>query len=162
MNKKTLVLNASYEPLMVLCWRRAFLLTFLSKAEGISYYEEVIRTTSEEYKIPAVVRLYRRVKQINLTAIFSRRNLFKRDNYTCQYCGDSSSKNNLTMDHVVPKSRGGRKTWTNIVTSCIDCNNLKGDRTPREAKMPLLSKPKRPFLIRKKNSPKEWSPFLWG
>lgn len=161
-HSKTLVLNASYEPLAVVSWKRAFLLCYLDKAEPLESYQKKIYTARKGFEVPAVIRLYKRVKHIHISSSFNRKALFERDNHTCQYCGMHFSKALLTMDHIIPKSKGGPKTWENIVTACVDCNNYKGDRTPKEASMGLLSKPRKPFLVTKKHSPKEWSAFLWG
>jgi 5-methylcytosine-specific restriction endonuclease McrA len=137
---KVLVLNASYEPLNITSWRRAVVLLLKGKAEQLEYQKAELRT---RFPIPTVIRLryYVRVpyKEIPLT----RRNILERDNHTCQYCrykGDG-----LTLDHVNPRSRGGRDSWDNLVAACVRCNVRKGSRTPDEANMPLLSKPRRPY-----------------
>lgn len=159
---KTLVLNQGYEPLMVVSWKRAFMLVWLEKAEAVVAYPHKIRSAAAEFVVPAVVRLVHRVRNYRRGTSFSRRTLYERDDHTCQYCGVRKRREKLTMDHVHPKSRGGHKNWENIVTSCLRCNNIKGNRTPVEAKMPLMRKPRKPVLRKSETSPKEWGPYLWG
>lgn len=135
---KVLVLNASYEPLNITSWRRAIVLLLKGKAEQLEHEDRYIYA---DVPFPKVIRLryYVRVpyKEIPLT----RRNLLERDRNTCQYC---TSKEQLTLDHVIPRSRGGGDTWENLVTACVRCNVKKGNRTPKEANMTLLTKPRRP------------------
>lgn len=136
---KVLVLNASYEPLNITSWRRAIVLLLKGKAEQLEYHTQVVATRSAK---PTVIRLryYVRVpyKEIPLT----RKNILERDDHTCQYC--SYRGDNLTLDHVIPRSRGGGESWDNLVAACVRCNVHKGSRTPEEAHMPLLSRPRRP------------------
>ncbi len=135
---KVLVLNASYEPLNITSWRRAIVLLLKGKAEQL---EQEDRLITADIPFPKVIRLryYVRVpyKEIPLT----RRNLLERDRHTCQYC---TSRERLTLDHIIPRSRGGGDTWENLVTACVRCNVKKGNRTPKEADMDLLVKPRRP------------------
>lgn len=137
---KVLVLNASYEPLNITSWRRAVVLLLKGKAEQLEYQAQEIYTS---IPVPTVIRLryYVRVpyKEIPLT----RRNILERDEHTCQYC--SFRGDNLTLDHVLPRSRGGKDTWENLVAACVRCNVHKGNRTPTEARMPLMSQPRRPY-----------------
>ena len=136
-----LVLNASYEPLNITTWRRALVMVLKGKAEGLEH--DSSRWIRGDTMLPTVIRLrqYVRVpyKQLPLT----RRNLFHRDGHRCQYCGSSADQ--LSIDHVVPRSRGGLDTWDNVTTACLPCNVRKGNRTPREASMPLMGKPHRPL-----------------
>ncbi|MEL6248688.1 MAG: HNH endonuclease [Cyanobacteria bacterium J06648_16] len=136
---KVLVLNASYEPLNITSWRRAVVLVIKGKAEQVEHNGRVIYAN---FPLPTVIRLrhYVRVpyKEIPLT----RRNLLHRDNNTCQYCGDAGD--GLTLDHVIPRSRGGGDSWENMVAACVRCNVKKGNRTPREASMPLRNPPRKP------------------
>jgi len=136
---KVLVLNASYEPLNLTSWRRAVVLLLKGKAEQLEDSDRLIYTG---FPLPTVIRLrhYVRVpyKEIPLT----RRNILERDSHACQYCGTRTDQ--LTLDHVHPRSRGGPETWENIVTACVRCNVKKGNRTPTEARMPLSRQPRRP------------------
>lgn len=137
---KVLVLNASYEPLNITSWRRAIVLLLKGKAEQVEHNGKLIYS---ECPLPTVIRLrhYVRVpyKEIPLT----RRNILHRDGHSCQYCGYSGDE--LTLDHVIPRSRGGGETWENLVTACVRCNVRKGNRTPDESKMPLFKNPRRPY-----------------
>ncbi len=137
---KVLVLNASYEPLNITSWRRAVVLLLKGKAEQLEFTATEIYTA---FPLPTVIRLryYVRVpyKEIPLT----RRNVLERDDQTCQYC--SYRGDGLTLDHVVPRSRGGGDTWENLVAACVRCNVRKGNRTPDEASMPLRARPRRPY-----------------
>ena len=138
---QVLVLNASYEPLNITTWRRALVMVLKGKAEGLEH--DSSRWIRGDTMLPTVIRLrqYVRVpyKQLPLT----RRNLFHRDGHRCQYCGSSADQ--LSIDHVVPRSRGGLDTGENVTTACLPCNVRKGNRTPREASMPLMGKPHRPL-----------------
>lgn len=136
---KVLVLNASYEPLNITSWRRAVVLLLKGKAEQIEHNGKMV---SSDFPLPTVIRLRSYVKIPYKEISLSRRNVLHRDSYTCQYCGDR--RHDLTIDHIVPRSRGGGDTWDNVVAACLKCNVKKGDRTPREAYMPLLSVPRRP------------------
>jgi 5-methylcytosine-specific restriction endonuclease McrA len=137
---KVLVLNASYEPLNITSWRRATILLIKGKAERVEHNGKFLYA---DFPLPTVIRLrhYVRVpyKEIPLT----RRNILHRDGHTCQYCGYMGDE--LTLDHVVPRSRSGGDSWENIVTACVRCNVRKGSRTPLEASMPLRHPPRRPY-----------------
>ena len=162
---KVLVLNASYEPLNITSWRRAIVLLIKEKAEQIEHGSLFIYPNMP---LPTVIRLRHYVhvpyKDIPLT----RRNILHRDGHSCQYCGYSGDE--LTLDHVIPRSRGGGDAWENIVTACVRCNVRKGNRTPREAGMPLESKPSKPhsslyFEVRKQirsGRHVEWKKYVIG
>lgn len=137
-----LVLNQDFSPLMVCSVERAFILVYLNKSEMVrSATGHKIHSVTRSFPLPSVIRLNRYVnapyKGVNLT----RQNIFKRDNSECQYCG---TKRDLTLDHVMPSSRGGTHSWVNLVTACKKCNAKKGDRTPEEAGMILRRKPYKP------------------
>lgn len=140
-----LVLNASYEPLHVISLRRAVVLLLKEKAEIVEAAERKLRAVQHEFPLPLVIRLvtYIRIPR-RLTLPLNRRNVFIRDDYTCQYCGRQPGRSLLTMDHVVPRSRGGGLTWENIVTACMNCNQRKGNRLPEECNMLLRRQPFRP------------------
>ena len=146
LQRPVLVLNASYEPINICAARRALVLVL----KGVAAAEERTRHTvaSERLKmrLPSVIRLleYRRIPR--QTRALTRRNILMRDRYTCQYCLESVTAGELTMDHVIPRSRGGETSWENVVACCIPCNNKKGNRTPEEAGM-KLSRPPRPFTM---------------
>ncbi|MDT8284852.1 MAG: HNH endonuclease [Thermovirgaceae bacterium] len=119
----------------------------LGKVEVIEEYDQEIHSISFSVRLPSVVRLLKLIKRPQNPIKFSRQNIYARDRYKCQYCGRHFASEELTYDHVLPKSRGGRTEWENIVTCCVDCNRSKGGRTPEEAAMRLVRKPTRPSWI---------------
>ena len=141
-----LVLNASYEPIHVCVARRALILLLKGVAAAEELSNDEVHSPSQVVPVPSVIRLleYRRIPR--QTRALSRKNILLRDRYTCQYCGGVFSASELTLDHVTPRSRGGKSSWENLVTSCRRCNNHKGDRLPDEAKMELSRRP-RPFNL---------------
>lgn len=171
-----LVLDISYRPVNVVCWKRAICLEFMEKADVLEYYDQTVPSAQGSFYIPAVLRvphLLQVVKRRRIKHSLSRKNIFYRDNYTCQYC---SSKENLTIDHVMPISRGGEWTWENLVTACSRCNSRKGQKTLEETCMKLLKIPKVPkdfdilaipltsdavkMLRTRKGVPEEWLQYL--
>lgn len=136
---KVLLLNSSYEPLHICSWKRAILLLIKGKAETV---ERNGKELGGGWHLPLVIRLRYYVKIPHKDIPLTRRNVMHRDNYTCQYCGRTSD---LTIDHVIPRSRGGKDRWDNVVIACLRCNVTKGSRTPKEADMPLAKRPCRPF-----------------
>ena len=148
--ENVLLLNVTYETLKVIDWRRAVTLLVMGKVEVLEEYSREVRSISFSIKLPAVVRLLRLVKRPKVPVRFSRQNIYTRDKHKCQYCGRRFPPEELTYDHVIPKSRGGRTVWSNIVTCCVGCNSAKGGRTPAEARMTLIREPARPA----------WLPFL--
>lgn len=143
--RRVLVLNQDYSPLSVCTAERAFLLIFLEKAELVhDDPQQKIRTVKDDYPMPSVIRLQKYIFIPYKSVLLSRQNVFKRDGQKCQYCGSSKD---LTLDHVIPKSKGGKSTWNNLVTACKRCNSLKGDKSPEEAEMPLAKKPFKPSYI---------------
>jgi len=164
LNGKVLVLNQNYEPITICNARRAIILAYLGKAEVLNTVEnKVIRSVYRTFKYPSVVRLILFVRVPFKKIILSRKNIIRRDNHRCQFCGVST---NLTIDHIIPKSKGGEDAWENLTTACIKCNNKKGDRTPEEAKMVLFNNPKKPSHITfiKNFAGKvdeDWKPFLF-
>lgn len=170
MSWKTLVLDKSYQPVEIISWTEAITLLVLGKAEIVEEYEDVeIRSARLTFKLPSILRLLKSFKQRKAVK-FSRYNIFYRDKWKCQYCGDKKKSEDLTFDHVIPKSRktpDSHKTWENIVAACISCNRRKGGRTPQEAGMKLLKKPVKPdwspsMTIRlKENDPESWRNYIY-
>ena len=142
LNAPVLVLNQNYEPLNVCDIRRAFNLLGAEKAELLERNHQVIRTPTLAIPAPSVIRLVYLVRRPRPRVKLSRREVFARDAHTCQYCGTGSR--DLTIDHVVPKHRGGRHEWENLVTACRGCNHRKGSKTVGEARMTLRREPRAP------------------
>jgi len=160
---RTLLLNASYEPLAVISWQRAICLSYMGKAEVIDTYNQEIRSTSATHKMPAVIRLNTYVRRKYLGVKFSRKNIYARDNHKCQYCAKHFPESELSFDHVNPRTYGGITSWENIVTACIYCNRKKGGRNPKEAGMSLLARPQKPSgseLPYHGELPPEWEPYF--
>lgn len=134
MYRRVLLLNASYEPLTTVAAKRAAQLLLENKAEIISSYPgEFIRSARREFPCPSVLRLVRYVDAPRYRkAYLTRRAVLMRDNYTCAYCGEKKPLKDMTMDHILPRSRKGPHTWKNVIACCFTCNQLKGDRTPEE------------------------------
>ncbi len=183
LNSSVLVLNRSYLPIHVTSARRAFTLVYQGIARviddqyktfdfeswqklAVARDEEAIGTASGRIRVPRVIVLVAFDRLPRRHVRFSRINLMARDNFQCQYCGHRLARAELNLDHVVPRALGGRSTWENVVTSCIDCNRKKGGRTPRQASMRLLKRPERPRwtplmnLMFSSVRYKEWRPFL--
>jgi len=183
-NSKCLLLNSDYTPLAIISWKRALIWSIRYEhnsrygIEIIDFFKnDYIQGVNEKkYPIPAVAKTIRYFKINNQEVTFSRKNIYIRDNYTCQYCNKKYEYNMLTYDHVIPKSKWGDKSsptnWTNIVTACIGCNRKKGNKTPKQANMPLINLPTKPNknirylpislqLLRIKNElPEEWKLYL--
>lgn len=138
-NYNVLLLNQNYEPLNVCPVRRAVVLVDKGKAEVLENGMGYIRTVSDEASAPSVIRLIYQVRRPMPQRRMSRKETFLRDKYRCQYCGLES--HDLTLDHVLPRVRGGKHEWTNVVSACSGCNHRKGNRTPSEAGMALRSVP---------------------
>jgi 5-methylcytosine-specific restriction endonuclease McrA len=158
-----LVLNQDFTPLALCHVNRAFLLIFNAKAELVSESKSrVLRSISQSYPCPSVIKLNRYVNLPYRSVILNRHNIFKRDQNKCQYCGQTQD---LTLDHLIPRSRGGKSIWTNLVTACLSCNAKKGDKLISEIDLILHKNPIKPsFVMFLKNlnhqKQNEWAPFL--
>jgi 5-methylcytosine-specific restriction endonuclease McrA len=183
-NSKCLVLNADYTPLTIISWKKALVWSYKHEydpnigVEIIDFYKNdyILGANNKKHPIPAVVKTSKYFRVNNHKVKFSRKNLFIRDNHTCQYCGSKPDMNYLTYDHVIPKSLWSNDsqsptTWTNIVTACVSCNRKKGNRTPKQANMPLYNLPIMPqkqtkylpivsYLVKIKDIPQEWVMYL--
>lgn len=184
-NSKCLVLNADFTPLTVIGWKKALIWSIknlenpLIGIEIIDFYKNdyIQGPNGKKFPVPAVAKTARYLRLHNKRVKFSRKNLFTRDNYICQYCGLKKDIKFLTYDHVIPKSmwednNRSPTNWTNIVTACVDCNRKKGRKTPKQANMPLQNLPIEPtksqkylpitsYLLRIRNEiPTEWSVYL--
>lgn len=168
LQKPVLVLNASYEPINVCAARRALVLILKGVASAEEVRPAAIHSTTWTMRLPSVIRLteYRRIPI--QTRSLSRKNILMRDRYTCQYCLRVLPSAELTLDHVVPRSRAGASNWENLVTCCNPCNNRKGNRTPDEAGMKLV-RPPRPFSLHTSrhlmrllgNGDEQWRKYLF-
>lgn len=140
--RNTTILNADWTHLSCVSWKKGLRLVEKGKAEILEIYEDIVYmdTAHREYFIPRVICIKKFVNAPRRPYSPSRHNIFLRDNYTCAYCLSQLSSEELSIDHIMPKSRGGKDTWENLVTACKKCNSKKGDRTPREAGMPLWKK----------------------
>jgi 5-methylcytosine-specific restriction endonuclease McrA len=165
-NDPVLLLNANFEPLNVCSTRRAIGLVFKGKAELLLNGRGFIRTVRQDYPRPSVIRLGYMVKRPRPRVRLSKREVFRRDGHTCQYCGSNGRR--LTLDHVIPRHRGGDHLWTNLVTACSACNLKKGGRAIQEARMSLLRPPHEPkasalYLYGSHLAEnEEWEQFLEG
>ena len=164
---RTLVLDQSYQPHRIVSWQKAITLLYVGKAEVLEEYEDIVRSVSLAMRMPSVVRLSRHAGRRKRTLKFSRINVMMRDDFSCQYCGEQKTMRELTYDHVLPKTRGGKTTWENIVTACRHCNSRKADRTPEEAGMALRKKPKQPtwlptgsFYVDSSRIPDTWKDWV--
>ena len=166
MNMMALKLDASYRPIEVIDALEALVMCIIGKATPVETYETKINSPSKSFELPAVIVLKTIVKFRFTTVACNRANIVWRDNNQCQYCANHFPLDKLTMDHVLPKSRGGKNTWENLVTACMKCNQKKGSRTPQESGMIPLKKPIRPKanILRtvKKNQISDlWKNYLW-
>ena len=146
MQEPVLVLNATFEPINVTAVRRAMVLMIKGVAQAEEVNHTQVHSVSRQLPVPSVIRLlaYRHIPQ--QTRALSRKNILLRDRNTCQFCSRTLPASELTLDHVLPRSRGGRSSWENLVACCYKCNNSKGDRTPEEAGIALTRRP-RPFTL---------------
>lgn len=168
--EQTLLLNATFEPLKVVNWQKAVTLWCQGKVEIIAVHDREVRAVSFSFRLPSVIRLLRyvKIKKRFDYVPFSRANIYSRDSFTCQYCAEPFPTQELTFDHVIPVSQGGRKDWENIVTCCVSCNRRKGGRTPDEARMRLVRVPRRPdsapairITIGLRQAPESWRDYLY-
>lgn len=183
-HKECLLLNADYSPLTIVPWQRAMVWFFRNQdqinfgVEIIDFYsDDIIHGVNKSYYIPSIAKTKKFFRIDGQDIKFSRKNIFIRDDYTCQYCGKKFIHNELTYDHAVPKSKwdysfGSPTVWCNIVTCCLPCNRKKGGRTPKEANMPLRTLPLKPkknpkylplamkLAILKNAIPGEWKSYI--
>ncbi|MBX3040826.1 MAG: HNH endonuclease [Bdellovibrionaceae bacterium] len=143
-----MLLNSSYEPMRIVSWQKALILWFQGKVEVLEYHQIFARSVRSNHQLPSILRLKTYVRSRSRGDIrFSRENVYIRDDYTCQYCYEVYPTRLLTLDHVIPASKDGKKTWTNVVTACRECNQKKAARTPEQAKMPLKTPPRVPSWL---------------
>jgi len=162
MAAKVLVLNATQTPINITSWERAMTLMYKGKAAAVVYNGKMI---NGQFRLPEIIRLVNYIPLPFIGIVLSRKNIYLRDNHACQYCGKSGGT--LTIDHIIPKSRGGDDTWENMVVCCARCNNRKGSRTPEEAGLKLISTPYRPsshlylHMTRLAGVPESWYNYFF-
>jgi 5-methylcytosine-specific restriction endonuclease McrA len=164
LESRVLILNQNYEPLAICSARKAVVLMYTGKVEMVEPSPFVVRSVSTTRTLPSIVRLSRLIHVPRKRILLSRNNILKRDNHRCQYCGTDRSP--FTVDHVVPRDRGGQDTWENLVCACADCNSRKSNRTPQEAGMKLLRVPRKPgylFFMQHvvRVTDDRWKPYLF-
>ena len=162
-NSPVLVLNQNYQPLNICNARRAIVLVGRGKAEMLENGRGHVRSVSQTFPIPSVIRLVHMVKRPLMRRRLSRRAVFYRDGFSCQYCGSETKE--LTLDHIVPRSRGGPHVWENIASACIPCNRRKAGLTPSEANLKLRREPKAPrpnpyYQFHHRHILEEWRQFI--
>ncbi len=145
LNRVVLVLNTNYAPLDICTAKRAIILHYAQKVDILESYDDVVHSPSIVLSLPSIIKLRGYVKHNSLTVAMSRKNILVRDKHRCQYCGNKSGP--LTLDHVIPREKGGGENWDNLVTACQPCNRKKGNRTPEEANMKLYRIPWKPNRI---------------
>jgi 5-methylcytosine-specific restriction endonuclease McrA len=163
LSESVLVLNQNYEPLNVCGARRAVVLLLRNKAQSLETSEQVLHAAVEEFPVPSVIRLLHMVKRPVFSRRLSRREVFWRDGFTCQYCG--KEMRDLTLDHVKPRVHKGPHTWENVVAACVPCNHKKAGRSPSEAGMRLLKEPTAPkanpyYHLMHRELPDAWNIYL--
>src|SRR4030066_1351922 len=163
---RVLKLDQAYSPIEIVPWTEAMRLLYLGKAELVEAYpDQYIRSVNLNYPAPCIIRVMQGVERSKKLR-FSRENIYRRDHYTCQYCGTQFSVEDLTLDHVIPASKGGRKSWENIVTACTWCNGKKADKTLAQFGTRLLRMPTKPkqslkmILRMAPNDPKIWLDYV--
>jgi len=164
LNRAVLVLNANYAPMAICTAKRAIIMGFLKKVEILARYNEKVHSPSMTLSLPSVIKIMEYIKFDNLTVDLNRKNILSRDQNRCQYCG--TLKPPLTIDHILPKVKGGQDTWENLITACKPCNQRKGHKTPEESGMKLIKIPKRPnrlhYFHRFVNDQQiDWRPYLF-
>jgi 5-methylcytosine-specific restriction endonuclease McrA len=162
-NSQVLVLNQNYQPINICTIRRAIKLMWKNKAEIIVPGAGLIYSSTTEFPTPSVVRLYNMIKQPIVKRRLSRQGLFHRDNFTCQYCGTETK--DLTIDHIVPRSKGGKHEWNNVVSACMDCNHHKAEKSLDESNMKLLTYPSTPkpnpyYIFYHRKLEENWIPYI--
>lgn len=163
---RCLVLDRAFQPVTAVDWRRAVVLDITDRVQVLEYYDDVVHTARATFPIPAVILTPQWLRRAPAHIPLTRGNLLLRDEHRCQYCGRAEARP-LTVDHVLPRSRGGPTAWTNVVVACGPCNRRKGNRTPGEAGMPLPRPPSVPKALSMgrhglwlAEPPEPWRPYL--
>jgi len=167
MSFECLILTPWFAAHQSVAWQKSIAMDYTGEIDVLERYDETVSSPTVTIRIPAVGRLVKALPRVKRNVKFSRANVYQRDDETCQFCGRKRPKVGLNYDHVVPRSKGGKTTWENIVTACKHCNTKKDNRTPKEAGMRLLREPARPhalpltpLFVLPKRVPKLWLPYL--
>lgn len=166
MDARTLVLDTSYQPLGIISWERAMTLWCKGYVEIVEEYVDLwIHSARQAFKVPSIIRFvkntFKKIRRIK----FSRENVFARDKGKCQYCGTNCTREDFTLDHVVPRAMNGKTSWENVVVCCIDCNRTKKDKPLHKSGMKLLTEPVKPknlfqTVYWNSGSPESWKDYL--
>jgi|TARA_R110002020_G_scaffold78132_4_gene196683 5-methylcytosine-specific restriction endonuclease McrA len=143
-NISVLKLDSAFKPIEIISWEEAFLLTWLKKAWAVEYSDKWVHSATKAFQIPSVIVLFQYIDEKLFTLPCTRKNVLIRDENKCQYCGKQFREASLTLDHVIPRSKGGKSIWTNVVAACKPCNQKKRDYLVENAPVTLLRRPKRP------------------
>jgi 5-methylcytosine-specific restriction endonuclease McrA len=164
-NIGVLKLDSAYTPIEIITWQEAFVLTWLKKAYAVEYSDKWVHSATKKFQVPSVIVLFRYIDEKFFTLPCTRKNILVRDEYKCQYCAQNFREANLTIDHVIPKSKGGSSTWDNVAAACKPCNQKKRDYLVENAPVSLIRKPKKPSyrsIIKKRvgNANLKWKQYL--
>ncbi len=164
-NIAVLKLDSSYKPIEVISWEEAFLLTWLKKAYAVEYSDKWVHSATKAFQIPSVIVLVRYIDEKFFTLPCTRKNILARDENQCQYCAQIFRESDLTIDHVIPRSKGGSSAWDNVATACKPCNQKKRDYLVENAPVSLIRRPQKPSyrsIIKKRigNANLKWKEYL--
>jgi len=160
-----LKLDSSFKPIEVVSWQEAFVLTYVGKAWAVEYTDQWVHSASNAFQVPAVIALKKYIDEKFFTITCSRKNILLRDNNVCQYCRNKFPEHELTIDHVIPRCKGGKNVWNNVATACKPCNQQKGSHLPATAPVSLMRQPRKPSfraLIKKRigGANAKWEEYL--
>ena len=164
-NISVLKLDSAFKPIEVITWEEAFVLTWLKKAYAVEYSDKWVHSATKKFQIPSVIVLFRYIDEKFFTLPCTRKNILVRDENRCQYCAIYFREADLTIDHVIPKSKGGNSSWNNVVAACKPCNQQKRDYLVENAPVSLIRRPKKPSyrsIIKKRigNANLKWKQYL--
>ncbi len=164
-NINVLKVDSSFKPIEVVSWQEAFVLTYVGKAWAVEYTDKWVNSATKRFQLPSVIALYQFIDEKFFRLPCTRKNIIIRDEYTCQYCGNRFRDEELTVDHIIPRSKGGEQEWDNVAAACIKCNQAKSDYYLKDAPVTLLRPPMKPTFramirLRFKNSNMSWTSYL--
>ena len=164
-NVSVLKLDSSFKPVEVISWQEAVVLTWLNKAWAVEYTDKWVRSAKEAFQIPSVIVLFRYIDEKFFSLPCTRKNILTRDDHQCQYCGNYFRESDLTIDHVIPRSKGGKNEWDNVATACRACNQRKSNYLLENSPVSIIRKPKKPSyrsLIKKRigDANSKWKEYL--